>query len=92
MNATQQCKAEEWQRDGRGLWAMRACINHPEHGERHVFSAWRYNVKPPSVGAVDPHATSTGTQSPREESSSSSRAIVEETKRTEEPIEAKETA
>jgi hypothetical protein len=50
---TGDCLAEEWHRDGRGLWAMRACINKAKHGGRiggaHVFSAWRYNVHPPSV-------------------------------------------
>jgi hypothetical protein len=50
---TGDCLAEEWHRDGRGLWAMRACINKAKHGGRiggaHVFSAWRYNVQPLAV-------------------------------------------
>ena len=50
-----------------------------------VFRRGRESAK--AVDAVDPHADSTGTLSTRDdESSSSSRAIVEETKRTEEPL------
>jgi hypothetical protein len=40
------CKAEEWHRDGRGLWAMRACVRDTQHGGRHEFGVWRYNVNP----------------------------------------------
>lgn len=40
------CVAEEWQRDGRGLWAMRCCISHAGHDSAHTFEPWRYNVKP----------------------------------------------
>lgn len=39
------CKAEEWHRDGRGLWAMRSCISATAHaGAPHIFTAWRYDV------------------------------------------------
>jgi len=43
----QECKAEEWVRDGRGLWAMRRCMSAPSHGGRHLFTSWTYNVQPP---------------------------------------------
>lgn len=42
------CQAEEWQRDGRGLWAMRVCMLPSQHDKRHEFSSWRYHVSPPS--------------------------------------------
>jgi hypothetical protein len=38
------CLAEQWHRDGRGLWAMRACINKAKHSQSHVFHRWTYNV------------------------------------------------
>jgi hypothetical protein len=41
------CLAEEWQRDGRGLWARRTCRLWAPHGNRHDFSSWEYNVQPP---------------------------------------------
>jgi hypothetical protein len=41
------CLAQEWQRDGRGLWAMRACQYYGGHTVGHAFGSWRYNVKPP---------------------------------------------
>jgi hypothetical protein len=47
-NATM-CLAEEWQRDGRGLWAMRACRYYEKHGKPHDFGSWRYNVQPPAA-------------------------------------------
>jgi hypothetical protein len=47
------CKAEEWQRDGRGLWAMRTCEIHGEHS-RHLFGRWRYHVQPPGEHRSDP--------------------------------------
>jgi hypothetical protein len=40
------CVAEEWQRDGRGLWAMRSCISHAGHDSAHTFTPWNYDVKP----------------------------------------------
>lgn len=43
------CKAEEWQRDGRGLWATRSCISHHGHRSSHTFEPWRYNVAPPAM-------------------------------------------
>lgn len=42
------CKAEEWQRDGRGLWARRACNDLASHGGRHSFGLWEHNQQPPS--------------------------------------------
>lgn len=44
------CKAEEWQRDGRGLWAMRHCRFVGKHGH-HEFTSWTYNVEPPGVSS-----------------------------------------
>lgn len=44
---TKMCLAEEWVRDGRGLWAMRACQYYAKHGKSHSFGSWRYNVQPP---------------------------------------------
>jgi hypothetical protein len=41
------CLAEEWHRDGRGLWARRTCRLWAPHGNRHDFSSWEYNVQPP---------------------------------------------
>lgn len=41
------CVAEEWHRDGRGLWAMRRCISHQGHDSSHTFEPWRYDVDPP---------------------------------------------
>lgn len=46
------CVAEEWQRDGRGLWAMRRCRNLAGHSSRHDFAAWEYYVQPPGVAAL----------------------------------------
>lgn len=43
------CKAEEWHRDGRGLWAMRSCISHDGHKSAHTFEPWRYNVALPAI-------------------------------------------
>lgn len=44
------CKAEEWQRDGRGWWAMRCCINRvratDQATHRHVFGPWQYHALP----------------------------------------------
>lgn len=50
------CKAEEWHRDGRGLWAMRSCISHDGHKSSHTFEPWRYNVVLPAMqgGIVTP--------------------------------------
>ena len=44
MHRDTDCLAEEWHRDGRGLWAMRVCHGSARHGGRHLFGAWRYNV------------------------------------------------
>lgn len=41
------CLAEEWVRDGRGLWAMRECTGLAKHGGRHSFTAWHCYMKPP---------------------------------------------
>jgi hypothetical protein len=41
-----QCPAQEWQRDGRGLWAKRICIDDRGHTTGHNYTAWRYNVTP----------------------------------------------
>ncbi len=43
---TAMCLAREWQRDGRGLWAMRACQYYQGHGKSHSFGQWKYNVAP----------------------------------------------
>lgn len=43
------CPAEEWHRDGRGLWATRSCISAQGHQSPHTFEPWRYNVTPPAV-------------------------------------------
>ena len=43
------CRAEEWQRDGRGLWAMRTCISHEGHQSEHTFGQWRYRLVPPAL-------------------------------------------
>jgi hypothetical protein len=40
------CLAQEWQRDGRGLWAMCACQYYQGHGKSHSFGQWKYNVAP----------------------------------------------
>lgn len=40
------CQAQEWQRDGRGLWAMRNCISHEGHQSPHTFEPWSYAVGP----------------------------------------------
>jgi hypothetical protein len=47
-----QCQAEEWVRDGRGLWAMRVCRRAAGHGARHEFTSWYLNVNPPSTLAL----------------------------------------
>ncbi len=52
--APQFCKAEEWNRDGRGLWAERHCTDKRSHVGRHRFSAWRYNVQPPALSTPSP--------------------------------------
>jgi len=41
------CLAQEWVRDGRGLWAKRACRNDAGHVTPHQFAAWQYNVGAP---------------------------------------------
>jgi hypothetical protein len=43
------CVAEEWHRDGRGLWAMRSCISHKGHSSKHTFERWRYSVGKPAA-------------------------------------------
>jgi len=54
------CKAEEWQRDGRGLWAMRRCLGGQGHAARHSFTAWEYNVTPPAALSSAPPALTGG--------------------------------
>jgi hypothetical protein len=44
----EKCFAQEWQRDGRGLWAMRRCRYFYQHVGKHDFDSWRYNVQPPN--------------------------------------------
>jgi hypothetical protein len=44
--------AEEWQRDGRGLWAMRACRFAFKHSSQHEFTSWKYNVQPPAAALL----------------------------------------
>lgn len=34
------CKAMEAHRDGRGLWAFRACYLPSGHTQRHTFGSW----------------------------------------------------
>lgn len=44
------CAAEEWHRDGRGHWAMRACRNalHAELREcSHAFGPWKLGIESP---------------------------------------------
>jgi hypothetical protein len=44
------CPAEEWHRDGRGLWAVRRCRNwHTQKGSPHSFTQWEYNAQPPGL-------------------------------------------
>lgn len=48
------CLAQEWQRDGRGLWAMRHCTYDAQHrGKSHFYGPWQYNVPDPMVAAKD---------------------------------------
>ena len=42
------CLAQEWQRDGRGLWAMRSCRHYDQHSTPHDYEPWCYNVQPPA--------------------------------------------
>src|SRR6185436_10186562 len=41
------CPAEEWHRDGRGLWAMRSCRFAFKHTARHEFTSWQYYKQAP---------------------------------------------
>jgi hypothetical protein len=56
------CKAEQWQRDGRGLWAKRACTGLASHGGSHSFGLWEHNPQ---------------TQNPTDELLAALRALVE---------------
>jgi hypothetical protein len=49
LSSEGKCLAQEWQRDGRGLWAMRACRHYYQHNTPHDFEPWRYNVQPPHL-------------------------------------------
>ena len=60
------CLAEEWHRDGRGLWARRVCRNWGKH-PRHDFASWEYNVQPPTVQPSDPPAPAAVPVSPDDE-------------------------
>jgi hypothetical protein len=59
MSQPERCKAEEWQRDGRGLWAMRACRHFYQHSTPHDFEPWRYNVLNGPAGGARGEAETT---------------------------------
>lgn len=45
------CQAQEWQRDGRGRWAMRVCINTVQAAHQHIWAPWAYDVPSPVAKA-----------------------------------------
>ncbi len=55
------CLAEEWHRDGRGIWAVRRCsqLAGADHGPRHLFTSW-------SFGASQPVPSERRTEQPEE--------------------------
>jgi hypothetical protein len=46
------CLAQEWHRDGRGLWAMRSCEYYTGHGKAHAFGSWKLDVQPPESDEI----------------------------------------
>jgi hypothetical protein len=66
------CLAQEWHRDGRGLWAMRSCQYYTGHGKAHAFGSWKYNVEPQALdvdGGHSEHPSPTTPANPKDDPS-----------------------